>query len=213
MPTTRPFRRVLSCCCFRGPESNHKWELARGAGAAAVVGLLSVALAACATGPKVEVPTLDEPSSITVTSRDFTNNGTLPSAYTCFGEGAFPAITWSNLPQGTQSVAVIVYDPDAKGGDYVHRLTADLDPKSKGLPDAGTPVDAVEFNTSAGKPGWAPPCPPKGSGIHHYVFWVLALDRVTRIPPETAQTQNVLLNVTSAAFAQGTITGTVDARS
>jgi Raf kinase inhibitor-like YbhB/YbcL family protein len=170
-------------------------------------------LGGCASGPKVDLPTLSVPGSIVVTSPEFSDGAALPSAYTCFGEGAFPAIRWSQLPAGTESVAVVVYDPDAKGGDYVHRLTTDLDPTSKGLPDAGTPVDAVEYATSKGEPGWTPPCPPDGSGVHHYVFWVLALDRVTRIPPETAHTQNVLLNVTGSAFAQGSITGTVDAGS
>jgi len=167
-------------------------------------------LGACATGPKVEIPQLSVPDTITVSAPAFDDGQPLPASDTCFGEGAFPRIEWSTLPDRTSSVAVVVYDPDAEGGPYVHRLTTNLVPSAGQLPDAATPKGAVEYETSAGKPGWTPPCPPKDSGVHHYVFWVLALDRPTRIPPETAQTQNVLLNVTESAFAQGSITATVD---
>jgi hypothetical protein len=64
----------------------------------------------------------------------------------------------------------------------------------------------VEYATSTGKPGWTPPCPPSGSGTHHYVFWVLALDRLTRVPT-SAVTATAIATITEAAFAQGQITG------
>lgn len=178
--------------------------------AALVLALGPLALAACASGAPVDVPTLTVPDTIDVTSPAFANGAPLPASETCRGEGAFPAIRWSNLPDRTESIAVIVYDRDAEGGDYVHRLTTNLDPAAGSLPDAATPSGAVEYETSNGQPGWTPPCPPAGSGTHHYLFTVLALDRTTRVPT-SAHTQTAILTVTEAAFAQGTITATVDA--
>jgi Raf kinase inhibitor-like YbhB/YbcL family protein len=180
----------------------------RSAPTVSVLALLLVA--GCASGPDVDVPDLDVPSTIEVTSPSFADGEPLAASETCVGEGAFPAIEWANLPDGTESVAVVVHDADAKGGDYVHRLTTNLDPAAGSLPGAETPPGAVEYETSNGAPGWTPPCPPSGSGTHRYVFTVLALDRPTRIPT-TAKTQNVLLTVGEAAFAQGAITGTVTA--
>ena len=174
--------------------------------------VVSVGLVAsgCASGPDVDVPDLSVPSTIEVSSPSFADGEPLPASETCAAEGAFPTIEWANLPQGTESVAVIVHDLDAKGGDYVHRLTTNLEPAAGSLPSAETPSGAVEYDTSNGSPGWTPPCPPSGSGTHRYVFTVLALDRPTRIPT-TAKTQTVLLTVGEAAFAQGAITGTVTA--
>jgi len=167
-------------------------------------------LGACATGATVKIPIINIPTTVTVTSSDFTDGGPLPSADTCTGSGSFPTISWANLPSGTAAVAVIVYDRDGAGGIYVHRIVTDLDPAAGELPSARTPPNAVEYATSAGKPGWTPPCPKQGSGVHHYVFWVLALDRLTRFPT-TAVTSTAISTITEAAFAQGQITGTVDA--
>ena len=164
----------------------------------------------CASGADVDVPDLDIPSTIEVTSPRFADGESLPASETCRAEGAFPAIEWANLPDNTESIAVIVYDLDAPGGNYVHRLTTNLDPAAGSLPSAQTPADAVEYETSNGSPGWTPPCPPAGSGTHRYVFTVFALDRPTRIP-QTAQTQTAVLTVTEAAFAEGSITATVAA--
>ena len=171
---------------------------------------LAVGVAGCATGADVDVPDLDIPSTISVTSPNFADGESLPASETCRAEGAFPTIEWSNLPDNTESIAVIVYDVDAEGGDYVHRLTTNLDPTAGSLPSAQTPPEAVEYKTSNGSAGWTPPCPPAGSGTHRYVFTVYALDRPTRMPP-TAQTQTAVLTVTEAAFAEGSITGTVSA--
>jgi Raf kinase inhibitor-like YbhB/YbcL family protein len=179
----------------------------------AVATVAVLTLTGCRTGPGVKIPILAVPTSITVTSSDFTDGGSLPQSATCAGGGAFPALTWQHLPGGTAAVAVIVYDLDGPHRSiYVHRIITDLTPAARGLPSASTPVGAVEYTNSAGTVGWTPPCPAKGSGVHHYVFWVLALDRLTRVPP-SAQTETAIGTITEAAFAQGQITGTVDAGS
>jgi Raf kinase inhibitor-like YbhB/YbcL family protein len=172
-----------------------------------VVLALALALSACAKGPDIKIPIINIPTTITVSSPAFDNDGALPSDATCKGAGAFPPILWDNLPDGTAAVAVIVYDRNGTNGIFVHRIITDLAPASGGLRTAQTPPNAVEYATSTGKSGWTPPCPPSGSGTHHYVFWVLALDRLTRIPT-SAVSATAISTITEAAFAQGEITGT-----
>jgi Raf kinase inhibitor-like YbhB/YbcL family protein len=162
-------------------------------------------VAGCATGPDVEVPSPGGASTVQVSSPDFTPGGDLPTAFTCDGAGGFPAITWAGLPTGTVAVAVLVYDPDASGGDYVHRLVTNIDPAAGELAGAATPPGGLELTGSDGTAGWVPPCPPKGDGGHRYVFTVYALNRPTRLP-STAQTQTALVTVTEAAVGQGSLT-------
>jgi hypothetical protein len=172
-----------------------------------LVVVLALGVSACAKGAEIKIPIINIPDTIQVTSPAFDDNGALPADATCKGSGAFPPILWSNLPTGTAAVAVIVYDRNGTSGIFVHRLITDLVPASGGLRSAQTPPNAVEYATSTGKPGWTPPCPPSGSGTHHYVFWVLALDRLTRVPT-SAVTSTAIATITEAAFAQGQITGT-----
>lgn len=174
----------------------------------AVLGIGAGALlAGCASGPGVDVPDLGSLAPLQVATSAFDDGGALPTQYTCDGAGDFPALTWASLPDRTLAVAVIVYDPDAPGGDYVHRIVTNLDPAAGRLDDATTPDGALELETSQGGPGWVPPCPPKGDDAHRYVFAVYALDRPTRLP-DTAHTQTAVATVTEAAVAAAQLTAT-----
>jgi Raf kinase inhibitor-like YbhB/YbcL family protein len=168
----------------------------------AVAALL--ALTACSPNVDVQVPEPDVPDVIQVSS-DFASGDPLPTQFTCDGAGEFPPIRWGQLPEGTEAVAVLVNDPDAPGGDFIHRLVTNLDPDAGALDSAGTPDGALELPTSEDVPGWVPPCPPEGEGPHRYVFTVYALDRVTRVPDD-AQPQTGLTMVDLAAFAFGQVT-------
>jgi phosphatidylethanolamine-binding protein (PEBP) family uncharacterized protein len=64
-------------------------------------------------------------------------------------------------------------DPDAD--DFVHWVIAGLDPASNGVAEGEVPDGAVETDNGFGEPGWAGPCPPEGSGVHHYEFELIAL--------------------------------------
>lgn len=169
--------------------------------------LVVLLVAGCSSGPRVHVPSLGALPELDVATTAFTDGGDLPKAFTCDGAGDFPALTWSGLPDRTQAVAVIVYDPDASGGDYVHRIVTNLDPASGTLSSAATPSGALELATSDGDPSWTPPCPPKGDDPHQYVFNVYALDRPTRLP-QTAQTATAVGTVTEAAIAAAQLTAT-----
>jgi hypothetical protein len=115
------------------------------------------------------------PKPLEVRSSAFGMNGTIPSVYTCDGANISPPLWWSPVPKETQSIAIIVEDPDAPQGTFVHWLVLGIPPIVKELPSgAALPYDAVAATNDAGAAGYAGPCPP--SGTHHYHFHVYALD-------------------------------------
>jgi len=101
----------------------------------------------------------------------FSNNENIPKKFTCDGQNISPPIEIENIPEGTKSLALIVDDPDAPGGMFVHWVTWNISPQKK-----------IEENTAPGKQGtndfpmqgYGGPCPP--SGTHRYFFKVYALD-------------------------------------
>jgi hypothetical protein len=166
----------------------------------AVAGL-TVLLAACGD-ESVTPPAPDAPASITVTSRTFAEGRPIPADNTCRGAGEPPALAWTGVPPAATSLALVVDDPDAPGGTYVHWVLYDLQPKDGTL--AGpAPSGAREAANSDGDEGWTPPCPP--SGTHHYRFTVYALDGAV----SGDSTQEVLDDIDRWAIASGTLTGVV----
>lgn len=109
---------------------------------------------------------------LSVTSPAFDSNGIIPREYTCDGENFSPELRIGNLPGGTKSLAIIMDDPDASNGTYVHWVIWNI-----------PLTDVVEKNTNRGAVGkssknetrYNGPCPPPGIA-HHYHFKVYALD-------------------------------------
>jgi Raf kinase inhibitor-like YbhB/YbcL family protein len=115
-----------------------------------------------------------------IESSVFADNDKIPAKYTCDGEGAPPTLKISDVSLGAKSLALIVDDPDAPNGDFVHWVVWNIDPQTSAIENGILPRGAVEGHTSLNKSGWVPPCPP--SGIHHYHFKLSALDIVLSIP-------------------------------
>jgi len=163
-------------------------------------------LAGCGGDSSARVPEPDVASAITVTSPAFGDGGPIPAEYTCRGAGRSPELSWTGVPADAASLALVVSDPDAPGGTFIHWLLYDLPPADGRLPaGAAPPPDAKQADNSGGKPGWYAPCPP--SGTHHYAFTVYALNRAVT----GRSTQNVLDDIGRAALARGTLTGLVSA--
>ena len=118
-------------------------------------------------------------------SSAFLDGQPLPAVYTCDGRDTSPPLAWSDAPAGTQSLALIVDDPDAPQGAWVHWLVYNLPPTTRALPEA-FPTDAERPDgtrqgvTDFKRLGYGGPCPP--SGTHRYVFRLYALDAVLRLP-------------------------------
>jgi Raf kinase inhibitor-like YbhB/YbcL family protein len=147
-------------------------------------------------------------ASIAVTSPAFADGAAIPEEFTCRGAGTSPPLSWTGLPAGTESVALVVQDPDAPSGTFVHWVLAGLSPAQDELPAGTVPDGAVEARNGRGEVGWTPPCPP--SGTHHYRFTVYALDRPVDVP-SGADPDEASRAVEDAGVAQGTLTGTVAA--
>jgi Raf kinase inhibitor-like YbhB/YbcL family protein len=112
--------------------------------------------------------------AIQVTSSAFSEGETIPKKFTCDGENVSPALSWTGVPQGTKSLAVIADDPDAPVGDWVHWVLLDLPLDLNGLPEGASGLGVAGLNDFR-KPGYGGPCPPKGKP-HRYYFKVYALD-------------------------------------
>jgi Raf kinase inhibitor-like YbhB/YbcL family protein len=106
-----------------------------------------------------------------ISSPSFSQNGFIPSTFSCEGENKNPALSIKNIPAGTQSLALIVEDPDAPQGTVYHWVAWNIEPTGT-IPEK-TPVGTQGKNTK-GENGYMGPCPP--IGIHHYHFKVFALD-------------------------------------
>jgi Raf kinase inhibitor-like YbhB/YbcL family protein len=110
-------------------------------------------------------------------------HGQLPASssyqgFGCTGGNHAPAVHWQNVPAGTRSLALTVYDPDAPtGSGWWHWVVIDLPSTTTGLAVGGTlPKGAAGVRNDYGDTHWGGPCPPVGDAPHHYVFTVYALD-------------------------------------
>ncbi|MCX6816848.1 MAG: YbhB/YbcL family Raf kinase inhibitor-like protein [Candidatus Beckwithbacteria bacterium] len=107
-------------------------------------------------------------------SSAFENGETIPSKYSCDGDNVGPPLTFANVPETTKSLALIVDDPDAPSGTWIHWLIWNIDPKTTTLAENSVPAGAVQGTASSGQAKYGGPCPP--SGEHRYFFKLYALD-------------------------------------
>jgi len=108
----------------------------------------------------------------------FMDGGRIPPAYAYCGPGAAnvgPPLEWVGLPHETASLALIMHDPDAPAGDFVHWVAYDIPANLSGLPEGASASGLfLEGKNSYGELGYGGPCPPPGPP-HHYVFDLYAL--------------------------------------
>jgi Raf kinase inhibitor-like YbhB/YbcL family protein len=121
-----------------------------------------------------------EDQGMSLTAPTFTEDNEIPSRYTCVGENLSPPLEWSELPAGTESLALIIDDPDAPGGTAVHWVLYNIAPSLAGLPETewgdGLPEGVREGLNDFGRTQYGGPCPP--SGRHRYFHKLYALDTV-----------------------------------
>ena len=109
-----------------------------------------------------------------LTSPAFQHQQKIPRKYTCDGENINPPLVFVDVPQAARSLVLIVDDPDAPRGTWVHWVVYNIHPAVREVKEHSVPRDGIEGLTSSGKPGYAGPCPP--SGTHRYFFKLYALD-------------------------------------
>lgn len=114
-------------------------------------------------------------------SSAFRHEGPIPKKYTCEGEDASPPLTWSDVPHGTKSLALVVDDPDAPDPNkpqrtWVHWVLYDIPANAKGIAQGASdlPRGTRQGKNDWKRPGYGGPCPPIGR--HRYFFKLYALD-------------------------------------
>jgi Raf kinase inhibitor-like YbhB/YbcL family protein len=122
-----------------------------------------------------------------ITSSAFKNNEMIPSKYTCDDKDVNPSLHFSDVPEDTKSLCLIVHDHDAPGGDFVHWLLWNIEPSVAEITEAATIVSAIEGINDAGMVGWTGPCPP--SGKHKYEFHLYALNEILDLPSDSSKTE------------------------
>ena len=117
-------------------------------------------------------------AALTLSSPAFTNNGNIPSKFTCDAgqQNPSPALAWKDAPAGTKSYVLIMHDPDAPmPGGFTHWVLFDIPASTTSLPEGFQPGSVgVSGNSGFRRPGYGGPCPPSGS--HHYHFELSALN-------------------------------------
>jgi Raf kinase inhibitor-like YbhB/YbcL family protein len=120
-------------------------------------------------------------------SQAFKEGEEIPQQYTCRGENISPALSIISAPEGTKSYTLIMHDPDAAAGDFVHWSLWDIPASTDSIGTNSVPIGAVQGLNSTGSNKYVGPCPPDGTGIHHYLFELYALDAPLSLPPETTR--------------------------
>ncbi len=172
------------------------------------VALVLLALVGCAPTPPTTAAaeTKEGGMNLEVKSPAFKHQGSIPSKYTCEGDDLSPPLAWTAGPSGTAGYALIMDDPDAPRGTWVHWVAWNI--KGTKLDEAVKPSEAAllrQGRNSWGKPGYGGPCPP--SGRHRYCFKLYALDSELDLRAETDK-DGLLKAMEAHVVAQGELLGT-----
>ncbi len=125
-------------------------------------------------------------AAMTISSPAFKNGELIPSKFTCDGTDVSPALTISNVPPEAKSLALIMDDPDAPGGMWVHWVVWGIDPKTREIAENSVPRGARQGMNDFRKTPYGGPCPP--SGTHRYFFKLYALDTLLDPGPNATKT-------------------------
>jgi Raf kinase inhibitor-like YbhB/YbcL family protein len=129
--------------------------------------------------------------ALRLTTTAFVPGSTIPAEFTCDGSDVSPALEWSNAPEGVQSFALVVEDPDAPAGTWVHWVLFDVPPSTHDLAEGVPPTRTLASGARQGlndfqRIGYGGPCPPPGRA-HRYYFRLYALDKKLELPSDTTR--------------------------
>ncbi|HET7074733.1 MAG TPA: YbhB/YbcL family Raf kinase inhibitor-like protein [Mycobacterium sp.] len=149
------------------------------------------------------VPAAPADGPLTISSPAFPDGAPIPAQYTCKGADTAPGLTWS-APLGA---ALVVDDPDAVRGPYIHWIVVGIPPGPGNTADGQTPAGGSSLPNSAGQAGYSGPCPPAGTGVHHYRFTLYQLPATFQLAPGLVGGQAAQA-IAQAASGQAQFTGT-----
>lgn len=139
-----------------------------------------------------------------IESTVFKSNKLIPQKYTCDGENINPPLLVSDVPGNIKSLVLIVDDPDATAGTYVHWTVWNIDPEITEISENSVPEGAMEGITDAGRPGYVGPCPP--SGTHRYFFKLFALNNRLDLDP-SARADDIEKEIEASIITEAQLVG------
>jgi Raf kinase inhibitor-like YbhB/YbcL family protein len=142
--------------------------------------------------------------SITITSSAFSEGDKIPRLFTCDDKNVSPPLSWSGVPSNSVSLVIIMDDPDAPSGTWVHWVLYNLPGELSNL-DQGATGKGTDGKNDFNRTGYGGPCPPRGSN-HRYLIKVYALD--TRLDLKSGATKAQVENgMRGHILAQGQLMG------
>lgn len=145
--------------------------------------------------------------NLAITSAAFDHGERLPDAYAAGGSDQSPPLSWTGVPDGTASFALVVHDPDAPVvSGFTHWVLYDIPAHVASIPEGGG-SDFTSGVHSRGEAGWRPVSPPPGHGTHHYFFHLYALDEVLDLP-EGLTAEDLVERIDPHVINQARIVGT-----
>lgn len=163
---------------------------------------------ACDTGPTSRLPEVSRADSIRLASPAFGPGSSIPADYTCDGQGVSPPLTWSGGPPA-EEYALVMTDPDAPGGEFVHWIVYAIPGSATSFPEGGVPPGAIQGTNTFRKAGYGGPCPPAGDTAHRYVFTLFGLRTAKGESISAGATLEQVLDVIRCCIeSKGTLVGT-----
>lgn len=154
-------------------------------------------------GLQGRTPPTSRADVVSITSPAFASGGPIPVQYSCTGANIAPPLAWS-LPS---SGALVVDDPDAVHGTFIHWIVTGIGAGTGSTVDGQTPGGATSLANSDGKTGYTGPCPPAGTGVHHYRFTLYQLSAPIAAGLGGAQAVQA---ITAASAGQAQLVGTFE---
>jgi len=128
-------------------------------------------------------------SSLKLASPFFDEGAEIPLEYTCKGQNISPPLSITGVPAGAKSLALIMHDPDAVSGDFVHWTIWDIPTSTETIAVNSVPAGATVGLNGGGQNKYMGPCPPAGTGTHRYMFELYALNKIPGLSPSTSRDQ------------------------
>jgi Raf kinase inhibitor-like YbhB/YbcL family protein len=158
-------------------------------------------LTACTTAPSTQDTASTGTSTMQITSDAFEDGGRIPSEHTCDGADISPPLSWSDVPDGTDSFALVVDDPDARG--FIHWVLTGIGGEVRELAAGEGDSIGRPGRNDFGGAGWGGPCPP---AEHEYRFTLYALSEPIEVAGE-ADAAAVRDAMRGHILAEATLTG------
>src|SRR3989344_5279533 len=137
----------------------------------------------------MDTPPNSTNSSLKLVRQVFRDGAQIPVEYTCKGQNINPPLSITHVPASAKSLSLIMHDPDAVSGDFVHWTIWDIPASTETIAVNSVPAGTIQGINGGGQNKYMGPCPPAGTGTHHYLFELYALDKFLDLKPDTSRDQ------------------------